>query len=144
MPILYTEIKINAPIDQVWQALFHKERWLRWNTFLFDRDASQPFEVSKAVKLSVLRHWSEGELEFQPIVTAVKPGVCLSWQSQRPGFQHRYTFELQEIGIQRTQYVHREEFSGWLTRLMLPFIGEDESKGMARMAWELKRYVEKL
>ncbi len=40
----------------------------------------------------------------------------------------KHIFELQKIGVRRTKYVHREEFSGWLTRLFLPFIKEDEKR----------------
>jgi hypothetical protein len=51
-------------------------------------------------------------------------------------------FELQEIGVGRTKYVHKNHFSGILTRVFLPFIREDEKRGIQRMARELKRYVE--
>lgn len=143
MPTLYTEIEINASISKVWLVLFHKEHWVKWNTFLFDRDSSKPFKQGEFVKLSLWRtQGEEDETEFQPTVTLIQPEVCLAWVSQIPGFRSRHIFELQKIGFRRTKYVHREEFSGWLTRLFLPFIKQDEQKGMERMAGELKLYLE--
>ena len=142
MPTLYTEIEINAPLSQVWLVLFHKEYWVKWNTFLFDRDSTKPFKPGEDVKLSLWRTQGEDETDFQPTVTLVQPEVSLAWVSQIPGFRDRHIFELQKIGVRRTKYVHREEFSGWLTRLFLPFIKEDEKKGMERMAYELKQYLE--
>ena len=142
MPTLYTEIEINASISKVWRVLFHKENWVKWNTFLFDRDSSKPFKQGEKVMLSLWRSPGEDETEFQPTVTLIQPKVCLVWVSQIPGFRNLHIFELQKIGWRRTKYVHREEFSGWLTRLFLPLIKEDEKKGMERMAYELKRYLE--
>jgi hypothetical protein len=143
MANLYAEIEINAPKQRIWQALFHKEEWRHWNTFLFDRDSTQPFKQGQEVALSLRRIPNEEETEFQPLVTLVQPGVCLSWVSSIPGFRNEYAFELQEIGLSRTKYVHKDHFSGFLTPVFLPFIRSDEHQGMKRMARELKRYVER-
>ena len=144
MKSLYVEIEINAPKQLVWQALFQKQEWHHWNTFLFDGEPTQPFKQGQEVILSLRRLPNEEETEFEPLVTLVQPGVCLSWVSQIPGFRNEYVFELQEIGVGRTKYVHKDNFSGVLTRVFLPFIKEDEHQGIKRMARELKRYVERL
>ncbi|MBD1937874.1 SRPBCC domain-containing protein [Microcoleus sp. FACHB-68] len=143
MPSLYVEIEINAPKQRVWQVLIQKDQWLHWNTFLFDREPALPFEQGKEVVLCVQRVRGEEETEFEPVVTLVLPAVCLKWVSAIPGFRHEYIFELQEIGVGRTKYIHRENFSGFLTRVFLPFLRDDEKKGMERMAKELKRYAER-
>ncbi|MBE9128780.1 MULTISPECIES: SRPBCC domain-containing protein [unclassified Coleofasciculus] len=142
MASLYTEIDINAPKQKVWQVLFQKERWKYWNTFLFDSDSKLPFQQGQELYLSLRRLPKDDETEFEPLVTQVLPGVCLRWVSSIPGFRNEYVFELQEIGVGRTKYVHQSNFSGVLTRLFLPFIRDDEHRGMQRMARELKRYVE--
>ncbi|WP_413160945.1 SRPBCC family protein [Capilliphycus salinus ALCB114379] len=142
MSTLYTEIEINADPQEVWRVLYHKENWVNWNSFLFDRDSSLGFEINKIVKLSVWRSPADEDTEFQSLVKVVQPPVCLSWVCEIPGFRGEYWFELQEIGVRRTKYIHREVFSGWLSRLFLPFIREDEKRGMERMARELKRYLE--
>lgn len=141
---LYTEIEIEAPHQLVWQVLLQKEQWQYWNTFLFDLDASQPFKQGEEVSLALRRLPNEEETEFQPKVTLVQPQVCLAWVSQIPGFRNEYVFELQEIGMGRTKYVHRDNFSGFLSRVFLPFIRQDEQLGIKRMARELKRYAERM
>ena len=142
MPSLYTELEINAPRPRVWKALVQKERWVYWNTFLYDLSTSQPFRQNQPVLLSLRRVAGETETEFQPIVTLVQPNVCLRWRCQIPGLKNEHVFELQDIGRNRTKYCHREQFSGWLTRLFFPLIRQNEQQGIDRMAQELKRYVE--
>jgi hypothetical protein len=143
MPSLYTEIEIDASVQRVWQALYHKENWLKWNTFLFDCDSAQPFEQGKEVWLSIRRLPGDEETEFHPRVILVQPPFSLRWFSQIPGLRNEHSFELQEIGQNRTKYVHRESFSGWMTRAFLPFIRREEQQGIKRMAMELKRHVER-
>jgi hypothetical protein len=143
MPSLYTEIDIQAPRSYVWQALIRKEQWLYWNTFLYDLDSTLPLQQGRSVVLSLRRVAGEAETEFQPVVTLVQPLVCLRWRSTVPGLQNEHVFELQDIGRGRTRYVHCDRFSGWLTRFFLPFIRQDEQRGIDRMARELKRYIER-
>ncbi|MBW4650781.1 MAG: SRPBCC domain-containing protein [Kastovskya adunca ATA6-11-RM4] len=143
MTTLYAEIEISAPKQQVWQALFQKERWKQWNTFLYDCDSTQPFQQGQSVLLSLRRLPNEEETEFEPIVTRVQPGVCLSWVSSIPGFRNEYVFELQEIGVNRTKYIHKDNYSGILTGVFMPFVRADEQQGIRRMARDLKRYLER-
>lgn len=144
MASLYTEIEINAPKSQVWQVLLDKQQWKYWNTFLFDREPEYPFEKGREVALSLRRLPKDEETEFEPLVTLLQPESCLRWVSSIPGFRNEYVFELQEIGLGRTKYVHKSRFYGILTRVFVPFIRQDEHRGMQRMARELKRYVEHL
>lgn len=143
MPSLYTEIEIDAPKPYVWRILFQKDRWKYWNTFLYDCDFDRPFAQGQETVLSLRRVTGEEPIEFQPIVTLVQPDFCLGWVSTIPGFRDEHVFELQEIGRNRTKYIHQERFSGALSKLFLPFIRRDEQKGIQRMAWELKHYAER-
>lgn len=143
MASLYTEIDINAPKQRVWQVLFQKDQWKYWNTFLFDCDSDVQFQQGQEVYLSLRRLPDEEETEFEPLITQIQPNICLRWVSSIPGFRNEYVFELQEIGVRRTKYVHKTNYSGVLTRVFLPFIREDEHRGIQRMARELKRYVER-
>ncbi|HAX89555.1 MAG TPA: hypothetical protein DCY91_25675 [Cyanobacteria bacterium UBA11370] len=143
MTSLYTEIDINAPKQRVWQVLFQKDQWKYWNTFLFDCDSRLRFEQGQEVSLSLRRLPNDEETEFEPLVTRIQPEMYLKWVSSIPGFRNEYVFELQEIGIGRTKYLHKSHFSGLLTRVFVPFIRDDEQRGMQRMARELKRYAER-
>lgn len=142
MPSLYTEIEINAPRQKVWRVLVHKEKWVYWNTFLYDCAPDRKFAVGQEVFLSLRRVSGEDETEFQPRITLFQPPVCLKWVSTIPGFMTEQVFELQDMGHDRTKYIHQENFSGALTRLFLPFIRSDEQQGIRRMARELKQFVE--
>ncbi|MDX2239594.1 MAG: SRPBCC domain-containing protein [Leptolyngbyaceae cyanobacterium bins.302] len=142
MPSLYTAVEINAPRRKVWRVLYHKELWMYWNTFLYDGDPEQNFVEGRKVLLSLQRVPGEEITEFQPQVVRVQPYACLHWVSTIPGFVSEHNFELQDVGRDRTQYIHQERFSGRLTRLFLPFIRQDEQQGIRRMARELKWYVE--
>ena len=142
MPNLYTAIEINAPKAVVWDVLIQKEQWFRWNTFLYDCDPARPFRQGTQVSLALRRLEGDEETEFQPRILLLQPTVCLRWISQIPGFRSEHVFELQEVGFNRTQYTHRERFSGVLSRMFLPFIRQDEKQGLKRMAYQLKRHIE--
>jgi len=144
MPSLYTEIEINAPRAAVWQVLLQKENWLKWNTFLFDRSPTQTLVQGRSLLLSSRRVVGEEETEFEVLITLVQPNICLRWSASVPGFKNEHIFELQDVGYGWTKYTHREHFSGLITRLAFPLIRHDELKGLHRMAFELKSYVEYL
>ncbi len=113
-----------------------------WNTFLYDCAPEQRFVEGRKVLLSLRRVPGEDLTEFQPQITLVQPHFSLQWVATLPGFSCESSFELQDLGGDRTQYIHQEQFSGRLSRLFLPFIRQDEYTGICRMARELKRYVE--
>jgi hypothetical protein len=142
MASLYTEIEINAPKPAVWQAIVRKENWLKWNTFLYDRNPDRQFAQGQIVQLSLRRLREEAETEFEPRITLLQPEVCLRWVHSAPGFRSEHVFELQEVSKNRTKYLHQEHFSGVVTHLFLPFLRQDEQQGLRRMARELKQYVE--
>ncbi|MFM7426131.1 MAG: SRPBCC family protein [Elainella sp.] len=142
MPTLYTEIEINAPRAVVWHALLHKENWLRWNTFLYDRNPDLVFQQGRKVQLSLRRLREETETEFEARVLLLQPQACLRWVSTAPGFRSEHVFELQDVGRNRVKYIHRELFSGLVTPLVLSFLRRDEQQGIRRMARELKFYLE--
>lgn len=143
MPSLYTEIEISSSRQVVWHILFHKERWKYWNTFLYDCAPDRPFTQGQETLMSLRRVAGEEEVEFQPVITLIQPGVCLAWAATIPGFRNEHVFELQDIGRDRIKYVHRENFSGPLSKVFLPFIRQDELQGIRRMAKELKGYAER-
>lgn len=142
MPSLYAEIEINAPPGLVWQTLIQKENWLRWNTFLYDRNPKLPFVQGKTVQLSLKRLREETETEFEPRILLLQPNRCLRWIYAAPGYRSEHGFELQAIDRNRTQYIHREMLSGMMAPFFLSFLRRDEQQGLRRMARELKYYIE--
>lgn len=142
MPSLYVQIEINDSKSAVWQALIQKEKWLYWNTFLYDRNPQKPFLQGKQVHLSLRRVREESETEFEPRIVLLQPESCLRWTYTAPGFRSESIFELQQIDRQRTRYLHQENFSGAVTPIFLLFLRQDQQQGLRRMAKELKQYVE--
>ena len=72
----------------------------------------------------------------------VRPPYMMRWVSTIPGMRSEHIFELRENVPGRTHYIHRELFSGILSKVFLPFIRQDERQGLRRMAQQLKMYVE--
>ncbi|MGG6297586.1 SRPBCC domain-containing protein [Leptolyngbya sp. AN02str] len=143
MPSLYTEIEINASRAEVWRSLVRKDHWLKWNTYLYDLTPNRPFRQGDRVLLSVKRDSSEAETEIESYITRLQPEATLSFTYHAPGFKSEHVFELQDLGRNRTQYLHHIYFSGALANVFLPFIRQDEQQGIRRMAWELKQFVER-
>lgn len=143
MPTLRTEIDIDAPRFAVWDALVRKEEWHRWNTFLFDCDASRPIQQGRDIVVSLRRLEDDAETEFQPRVVVMQPNRCLCWMAKVPGLKSEHLFELEDVGKNRTRYRHRQRMTGVLSRVFLPFIRHDERAGMRRMTRQMKRYVER-
>lgn len=141
MPSLYAQIEISAPKAVVWRTLLDKANWLHWNTFLYDRDPKLRFAQGCTVQLSLRRLREEAETEFAPKILLLQPGACLRWAYAAPGFKSEHLFELQDLGRNRTQYIHRERLSGMMSPFFLSFLRQDEQQGIRRMARELKYYL---
>ncbi len=142
MPTLYAEIEINAPQSVVWDALTRKDQWRYWNTFLYDCDPRLPIQRGGEIFLSMQRLEGDEETEFQPLITMMRSPHVMRWVSTIPGLRSEHTFELRETVPGRTRYLHRETFSGILSKVFLPFIRQDERQGLRRMAQQLKMHVE--
>lgn len=142
MPTLYAKAEIHAPRRIVWQALISKHNWFKWNTFLYDLSPDKALQQGNTVLLSIKRVPREEETEIQPRVMVVQTEACLHWLYLAPGIRNEHTFELQDLGGDRTQYVHREILAGPLGQLFFPFIRRNEQQGLYRMARELKHYTE--
>ena len=142
MPILYAETEISAPQAAVWDALLRKDQWRFWNTFLYDCDPGLPLKQGGEIFLAMQRLEGDEETEFQPVITMMRPPYMMRWVSSIPGLRTEHIFELRESVPGRTRYIHKENFSGVLSKVFLPFIRQDERQGLRRMAQQLKMYVE--
>ena len=142
MPTLYAEVDINAPQTVVWEALMRKDRWRYWNTFLYDCDPGIAIARGNELFLAMQRLEGDEETEIQPLITMLRPPSVMRWTVSIPGLKTEHVFELRERMPGRTQYLHRETFSGILSKVFLPFIRQDERQGLRRMAQQLKMHVE--
>ena len=142
MPSLYSEIDINAPQSVVWDALVRKDQWRFWNTFLYDCDSSLRIARGNELFLAMQRLEGDEETEFQPLITMLRPPTMMRWVSTIPGLRCEHVFELRENMPGRTRFMHREVFSGILSKVFLPFVRQDEKQGLRRMSQQLKLHVE--
>ncbi|MGF1535315.1 MAG: SRPBCC domain-containing protein [Elainellaceae cyanobacterium] len=145
MPCLHTTTDIRAERSQVWDALMDKRLWRRWNTFLYDRAPNVPLSLNASVKLAMQRVPQETKTQFEVRIVHLRPEVGLRWVAIAPGYRSEHQFELEDIGQTDggyTRYHHQEIITGPMSRLIVPFIRQDELRGLRRMALELKRYVE--
>ena len=142
MPSLYAEIDINAPQGVVWDTLVRKDQWRFWNTFLYDCDPGLRIARGNEIFLAMQRLEGDEETEFQPVITMLRPPYMMRWVATIPGLRTEHVFELRENVPGRTRYMHRELFSGILSKVFLPFIRQDERQGLRRMSQQIKMHVE--
>ncbi|MGF1512653.1 MAG: SRPBCC domain-containing protein [Elainellaceae cyanobacterium] len=141
MPYLHTTIDIRAARAQVWEALVEKRLWCQWNTFLYDKTPAVPFSLNASVKLAMRRVPQETRTQFEARIVHLQPEACLRWVAIAPGYRSEHQFDLEERDGY-TRYHHQEMITGPISRLILPFIRQDELRGLRRMALELKQYTE--
>ncbi|MGB3293234.1 MAG: hypothetical protein WBB01_09630, partial [Phormidesmis sp.] len=110
--------------------------------FLYDCDPGLAIARGNEIFLSMQRLEGDEETEFQPVITMMRPPYLMKWVSTIPGLRSEHVFELQETVPGRTRYIHRETFSGILSKVFLPFIRQDERQGLRRMAQQLKLHAE--
>jgi len=108
---------------------------------LYDQAPTVAFSPSASVKLAMRRLPNEAKLRFTARVVHFHPEVCLRWVAIAPGYRSEHQFELETAdGI--TRYHHQEIITGAMSKLIVPFIRQDELRGLRRMALDLKQYVE--
>ena len=134
---VYTEIKIEAPPEQVWAVLVDNGNYPAWN----------PYHVRvtgrKAVgeKLTVAIEKPNGEAKVvKPHLLRLVPHRELTWGGCVRGlFYGEHIILLKETAERHTHLIHKESFTG----LAVPFVPlEAIDVGYALMNEALKQYVE--
>ncbi len=142
MKEIITEIVINASKETVWNVLINFEAYPHWNPFIIGIEG-------EAVKDSILKNQIEmnGKVQvFKPVVEKVVPNKHFEWIGKLPlgMFIGHHCFEIVELGANQVKLIHKEEFTGWISGLLLRFIGEDTRKGFITMNKALKNQAEKM
>ncbi len=141
---------IDAPIDDVWQALIDLNDW-QWNRWT-RLEAEQPPERGIKGKLHTSYagddHWQTFSFEFGEVNHETH---LLSWFGEvGPGgslFRGEHSMQLQAInagedGKPQTRLIHRERFSGLLPLLRLGLPYKQLDKNYLLMNQALKEFVE--
>jgi hypothetical protein len=139
---LDTHIDIESPPEAVWKALTTFSAYGDWNPYLKEVQG----ELVQGYHLRVTVQPASGKARvFQRLITAVIPGVELSWKSKLIWpwlFQGKHTFRLTPLGSGGTRLENLETFSGLLTPLLWPMLNTSVRHQFEAMNHALKLLME--
>jgi hypothetical protein len=141
MKTIRTEVRIQAPIHKVWQALMDFERYPEWNLFI--HVTGQP-TVGKHLENTIYLAGQSPQV-FKPIVLKVDHEKEFRWKGKlfiSGLFDGEHYFLLEKFDEQSTRLIHGENFTGLLVRPILGMIGTKTQEGFERMNLGLKEWVE--
>ena len=140
MKNLETEIIINASAEKVWSILSTFDKFPEWNPLILSIEGKQELGAQLRVELNN----GKGSSVFKPQVVAFEKHKAFEWQGNLPlgMFTGHHQFHIEKINEQQVKFVHREDFSGWLSGLIMKQIGEGTRKGFVKMNEALKKRAE--
>ncbi len=142
MKHLTTEITIDAPVQKVWDALMDFESYPEWNPFI--RKIEGAARVGEKLD-NTIEPPGRKPMNFKPRVLAVKPRREFRWKGKLliPGlFDGEHYFQLEEMGGEKTKFVHGERFTGLLVGMLWKSLKEPTTKGFESMNEALKERAE--
>lgn len=143
MQTLKTEIKINASAEKVWNTLMNHKDYPNWNPFIIQISGSAVVGENMSV---LMKNGNKKPMAFTPVVLANKKNEEFRWKGKvfvNGIFDGEHYFILENLGVNKTRFIHGENFSGILSGVLLKMIGKDTKKGFAAMNLALKQQVEK-
>ncbi|MES2622453.1 MAG: SRPBCC domain-containing protein [Bacteroidota bacterium] len=140
MKNLETEIIINAPAEKVWNILTDFEKFPEWNPLILRIEGKQELGAQLLVELNN----GKGSSVFKPKVVRLEKNKAFEWQGNLPlgMFTGRHQFRIEKLSDTQVKFIHREDFSGWLSGLIMKQIGEGTRKGFIKMNEALKKRAE--
>ena len=142
MPTIKTAIDVAASPEMVWRVLTDFPAYPKWNPFI----RSVQGNAAAGQRLKVRLRLPHGRsYRFSPRVLKAIPATELRWRGKlwiQGVFDGEHAFIIVPNGIKGVRFIQREHFSGLLTSLILPFIGEKTRKGFDIMNLALKKVAE--
>lgn len=140
MKNLHTEIIINASAQKVWSILTDFEKFPEWNPMVVSIEGKE--EVG--AQLTVALKNGSSTSTFQPKVVVFEKEKAFEWLGHLPlgMFNGRHQFKVEKLSDSQVKFVHREDFSGWLSGLIMRMIGEQTRQGFIAMNEALKKRAE--
>jgi len=138
---LRTEIEILASPARIWETLSEFSRFAEWNPFI--PEIAGPLEVGGKLEV-VVAPPGGSEMKFRPTLLKVEPGRELRWQGKlfiKGLFDGQHFMQLVELAPGRTRFIHGEDFSGILVKLLGSTLTRT-ARGFVLMNQALKRRVE--
>jgi len=141
MQTIVTEIIINASKEKVWDVLTSFDSYSNWNPFIISIEG-KPIENTQLInKLDI-----DGKIQtFKPTVVRVEKNKHFEWIGKLPlgMFTGHHCFEIQELQEGQVKLIQKENFSGWLSSLILKQVKESTIAGFIKMNKGLKVEAEK-
>lgn len=140
MKNLETHITINSSASKVWEVLTDTLKYASWNPFIIKVEGE--FKTGQTVKNTL--HLNGKDNVFEPEIVVCKSNEQLRWIGKLPlgMFTGEHYFTLKEIAPNQTVLTHGENFSGWLSGLILWQVGANTKRGFEAMNRALKQRVE--
>ncbi len=137
-----TEIEIDAPAAKVWSILADFKRFREWNPFVISVEGEP--KVGETLKIEVQLPGSR-KLDFTPLVLKAEPDRELRWVGDLPlgAFRGEHFYVIEAISDSKVKFVHGEQFSGWMVRLIWLMVGKQTEAGYHLMNRALKSEAEK-
>lgn len=135
-----TEIIIDAPLKKVWNVLTDNEKYGEWNPFILKMEG----RLKEGEKLKNVLLIDGKKETFKPVILAFEPEKKLEWVGTLPlgMLRGQHYFILEKINNNQTKLRHGEQFSGWLSGLIMNKICEPTRNGFQQMNAALKLRAE--
>ncbi|MEO1436454.1 MAG: SRPBCC domain-containing protein [Bacteroidota bacterium] len=136
-----TEIKINAPIEIVWDILEDFKTYKEWNTFCIDVETTK--EIGSPFVMTI--QWTEKHKPFrQPETFSVyEPPHTVGWSLDWGIWLKTHRVQtLTKIDDETTHYWTEDKFWGLITPLVMALYGKKTLHGFEVVAKALKERAE--
>jgi len=142
MKTIKTTIDISASPEIVWRVLTNFSAYSTWNPFIREiRGKPQQGE-----KLRVRMRLSKTSThKFSPRIVKAIPASELHWRGKMwfgGLFDGEHAFIIVPNGVNGVRFIQREQFSGLLAPVILPFIARKTEEAFERMNKALKKAAE--
>ncbi|KAB8029870.1 SRPBCC domain-containing protein [Fluviispira multicolorata] len=138
-----TNIQIKAPVEKVWNKLADFKSYLSWNFFITKIEGEQREGEKLIVNIAPP---GGSPATFKPVITKYVPNKELRWVGTLGPqwlFRGEHYFQLKDNGDGTTDFMHGENFSGWLVPLFSLLAGKKTATGFGLMNSNLKHTLEK-
>ena len=107
---IYTEVIINARIQDVWSVLIDTEKYANWNPLIVHSEGT--IKIGKKIKNTLKS--GKKTMVFKPTIKQFEPNSCFAWLGHLwfPGiFDGYHSFRLEKTSDNSTKLIHEERFT---------------------------------
>jgi len=142
MSTIRTTIDIGASPETVWRVLTHFPSYPKWNPCI--REIHGATELGARLKMRI-RFSGKGSSWSTARVVRTIPASELHWRDRflfGGLFDSVHAMIIVPNGVMGVKFIQREQFTGVLVPLVLPFVAKRRSRGFDRMNVALKKLAE--